>query len=526
MAEEYLNTSEMLDFQISCTNLPMESYSGCKVVGFVKTSETYKQFFDSGVFMNNINPVFDNMGSIIYHFEGMQMIRFIIYSVDPVTNTENYTIGESFVNLHDLMVLGGAANTKVVRDETKIDPKQADSLIRVRAIKSKKDLATLIKIRASGLSSLNEYPLSPYFTVQVYDKEETNNIGLLHKSEIKRNERNPEWKSFVILTKYFNLFKDSMIKITLYNYNPNTMDSLIGSFDTTFFQLLQGQALKFSLNNKAGAKINNMAVDIQEFKPYEMPSFFDIVTKEKMGFFFSVAIDFSSFNRSTTDPNGCHSEVDDKKSDYLEALECIFNDLTQRGPAEKICVFGFGARPKNSSKTSHLIPLVCEQTNKSYFKNFNNLQNSYRKFLKNYQLSDECDYSEVIHYIRGIAKAAQTQLPNERSYFVLIIMTHGVVKHNRKIIDAIVACSTLPISVIIVPIENDVNYFPKNNNDKFNNIFLPQIKNSDNSPLLREVITLVQPSMIKEHKLSKLVLQNIPRHVESWAFNYGYKKNL
>ncbi|CEF71618.1 C2 domain and Copine domain-containing protein [Strongyloides ratti] len=521
MEENYLNTSEMLDIQISCINLPMESYSGCKIVGFIGTSNDFRKFYDTDVFFNNINPVFNHKSSIIYHFEGRQKLQFFIYSANPVTKEENFLIGKAIFNLHDLLLLGGVGTAKIDRDPTKIDQKQATSQICVRIHKSKKELATLIKFKASGLSSQNSYPLNPYFTVQIFDKEEPTNIILLHKSEIIRGSQSPNWKSFITLTKYLNLYKESMIKINVFNYNPNTMDSLIGSFNTTFFQLVQGQALKFSLNSITGAKLNDMTIDVIEFKPYEMTSFSDLILKDKLRIHCTIGIDFTAFNGPIEDPYSCHHFQDGERNDYQKILQNIFEDLSNCDLSRKVCVFGFGGRNKKSQLTSHLMPLECEKNKKPYFVTIDSLLNTYEKFLNENVLSTPCDFSDIIHQVKGMAKASKKNCKNENIYFLLIILTRGCVKNNKKIIDAIVGCSILPLSIVVIPVGN-IKYSLSNIYEaEFNNIFLPQIKDSDNNPLLREVITIVNSSIINNCQLSQYILQHIPRHVESWSNNFS-----
>uniref|UniRef100_A0A0N5CFH4 C2 domain-containing protein n=1 Tax=Strongyloides papillosus TaxID=174720 RepID=A0A0N5CFH4_STREA len=521
MSEQFLNTSEMLDIQISCINLPMELYSGCKIVGSIGTHGDFKQFYQTDVFFNNINPVFNQKCTIIYHFEGRQKLQFLVYSADPVTKEEKYLVGKALFNLHDLLLLGGVGTAAIERDSSKVDQKQATSQICIRIIKSKRELATLIKFKASGLSSQNEYPLNPYLIMQLFDKENPTNIVLLHKSEIIRGSQNPNWKSFVTLTKYLNLYKDSMIKVDIFNYNPNTMDSLIGSFVTTFFQLVQGQALKFSLNSITGAKLNDMVVDVVEFKPYELTSFTDLLLKEKLRIHCTIGIDFTAFNGPIEDPYSCHHYQDGETNEYQKILENIFEDLSNCDLSRKVCVFGFGGRNKKSQMTSHLSPLECEETKKPYFVRFNSLVNSYKKFLNENALSIPCDFSDIIHQVKGMAKASKKNLRNEKIYFLLVILTRGCVKNTKKIVDAIVGCSTLPLSIVVVPIGNIKNPFTSIQDTIFTNIFLPQLKDSDNNPLLREVITLINPSLSNNCQLSQYIMQHIPRHAELWSHNFS-----
>lgn len=92
---------------------------------------------------------------------------------------------------------------------------------------------------------------------------------------------------------------------------------------------------------------------------------------------------------------------------------------------------------------------------------------------------------KLVRYYFRTAKASERTESN--FYFVLIILTNGVLKNVRDTIDTLVEASSLPISVIFATLGNRTH--PAKTGSKFDTLLSPSIKSFSNCGLAREIAT-------------------------------------
>lgn len=100
-------------------------------------------------------------------------------------------------------------------------------------------------------------------------------------------------------------------------------------------------------------------------------------------------------------------------------------------------------------------------------------------------------------------------------YFVLLIVTDGCVTNPQRTMNAIVDCSELPVSIIIVGVGNQ-------DFSSMQRLISPILKSSEGRLLRREIVTFVPytASMTSNELVTKLLL-NIPRQFLTWAMMHG-----
>nr|XP_009759291.1 PREDICTED: protein BONZAI 3-like isoform X2 [Nicotiana sylvestris] len=169
---------------------------------------------------------------------------------------------------------------------------------------------------------------------------------------------------------------------------------------------------------------------VEEYAEKQLYSFLDYISS---GFelSFMVAVDFTASNGNPRDPGSLH---------YIDPCGCLnayqraimevgdviqFYDSDKRFPA-----WGFGGRAY-SGTVSHCF----------------NLAGSPGAF-ENFTLSGPTLFGHVVNKAAEIA--AESLKYNQRKYFVLLIITDGVLTDMQETKDALVRASDLPLSILIV----------------------------------------------------------------------------
>ena len=77
------------------------------------------------------------------------------------------------------------------------------------------------------------------------------------------------------------------------------------------------------------------------------------------------------------------------------------------------------------------------------------VQHFYKQALANLQLYGPTNFAEFINKTADVVRAAHIS-QQEQQYFVLLVLTDGVITDMEDTVSAIVAASELPLSIIIV----------------------------------------------------------------------------
>lgn len=187
-------------------------------------------------------------------------------------------------------------------------------------------------------------------------------------------------------------------------------------------------------------------------------------------------------------------------------------------------VLGFGAKVPPSGKLSHLFPL---NGNPSYpfCDGVEEILKQYRIRLKNVELFGPTNFAPVINTTVTIAR----QFQNGRHYFVLLIITDGVISDMKLTKRAIINASSLPISIIIVGVGDAVF-------DKMDELDSDDIRLTVKGHYAERDIVQFVPlnkflakngeSIKSQADLAKEVLAEIPEQITSYMKSRGFKPKM
>ncbi|WMV35229.1 hypothetical protein MTR67_028614 [Solanum verrucosum] len=247
---------------------------------------------------------------------------------------------------------------------------------------------------------------------------------------------------------------DSPLTIECYDFNSNGKHDLIGKVQKSLADLevlhSTGSSANLFTSAAVGQNSQNRVLKSQLF----VDSFFEKTQHTFLDYLawgyelnFMVAIDFTASNGNPRLPDSLHYiDPSGRPNDYqraiLDAGEVLqFYDKDRCYPA-----WGFGARPIDGP-VSHCFNLngssdYCE------VEGIQGIMTAYMSALFNVSLAGPTIFGPVVTSAADIAN--QSLMKRERKYFILLIITDGVITDLQETMDALVHAADLPLSVLIV----------------------------------------------------------------------------
>lgn len=160
---------------------------------------------------------------------------------------------------------------------------------------------------------------------------------------------------------------------------------------------------------------------------------------------FMVAIDFTASNGNPRLPDSLHyMDPSGRPNAYQRAILEVGDVLQFYDTDKKFPAWGFGARPIDGP-VSHCFNLNGS-TQHSEVDGIEGIMSAYSSALFNVSLAGPTLFAPVINAAAQIASQSLDQL----KYFVLLIITDGVITDSQETINALVRASNMPLSVLIV----------------------------------------------------------------------------
>uniref|UniRef100_A0A4W3KB57 Uncharacterized protein n=1 Tax=Callorhinchus milii TaxID=7868 RepID=A0A4W3KB57_CALMI len=359
------------------------------------------------VIENSLNPDFVRKFVLDYFFEEKQSLRF------------------------DVGVPGKKCGTLIL---------SAEELSNCR------DIATM-QLCANKLDKKDFFGKSDPFLV-FYRSNEDGTFTICHKTEVVKNTLNPVWQPFTIPVRA--LCNGDYDRSVDHDLNRFCHD-FIGEYTTSYRELSRGQS-QFNvyevLNPKKRGKkkkyVNSGTVTLLSFKVESDFTFVDYI-KGGTQLNFTVAIDFTASNGNPSQPTSLHYLNPYQMNAYAMALKAV-GEIIQDYDSDKLFpALGFGAKIPPDGKISHEFTLNGDPDNPNC-NGIDGVLEAYYQSLRTVQLYGPTNFAPVIN---KVARSAAS-VTDGSEYFVLLIITDGVISDMVQTKEAIVNASNLPMSIIIV----------------------------------------------------------------------------
>ena len=230
-----------------------------------------------------------------------------------------------------------------------------------------------------------------------------------------------------------------------------------------------------------------------------------------------IAIDYTDSNRSPLLQNSLHYLDAEGGNDYEKAIESCGKIIANYDYDQLFPVYGFGGIPPNSNKVSHCFNINFSKDNPE-IETIDNIIKYYRESLDKVTLSGPTYFSPVIEKVMEEINDDLENKKEENHYYILLILTDGVIIDMKETVNSIVEASKLPLSIVIVGIgENDFENMELLDGDK-----IPLV-NSYGELRKRDIVQFVKFNTFKEKnalndnkELAEEVLKEIPRQIEEY----------
>ncbi|XP_058869122.1 copine-4 isoform X3 [Acipenser ruthenus] len=414
------------------------------------------------IIRSSINPVFSKVFTVDFYFEEVQRLRYEVYDISSNHN-----------GLKDADFLGGMECTlgqiisqrKLSKSLLKHGNTAGKSSITVIAEElSGNDDYVELSFSARKLDDKDFFSKSDPF-LEIFRVNDDATQQLVHRTETVMNNLNPVWKTF-----------------------------------------------KVSLNSLCSGDHD------RKLKIHKMHSFLDYI----MGgcqIQFTVAIDFTASNGDPRNSCSLHYIHPYQPNEYLKALVAV-GEICQDYDSDKMFpAFGFGGRIPPDFKVSHDFAINFNEDNPECA-GIQGVVEAYQNCLPKIQLYGPTNIAPII---QKVASSASEEMHTKEAmqYFILLILTDGVITDMADTREAIVHASHLPMSVIIVGVGN-ADFSDMQMLDGDDGI----LRSPKGEPVLRDIVQFVPFRNFKHASpaaLAKSVLAEVPNQVVDYYNGKGIK---
>ncbi|XP_015070748.1 protein BONZAI 1-like isoform X1 [Solanum pennellii] len=465
----YQGLYSQIELSLSATSLrdrDVLSKSDPMAVLYSKEKDgSLKELTRTEVVLNSLNPKWITKYTMAYYFETVQNLVFRVYDID--TQFHNQDVKMLKLEEQDFLGEGSCTLAQIV---TKSDRSLTMDLVcgeqfsgqaharkfgklTIFAEESISSKTTVeLKLRCSELESKDLFSKSDPFLV-VSKTTESGIVVPICKTEVMKNDHSPTWKPVFLKIQQIGS-KENPLIIECYDFNSNGKHSLIGKIQKSLLDLEKlhsaGTGANLFIPTAMGPKQENKVLKSQLFvESYSEKIQYTFLDYLAFGYElnFMVAIDFTASNGNPRLPDSLHYiDPSGRPNAYQRAILDVgevlqFYDSDKRFPA-----WGFGARPIDGP-VSHCFNLNGSSTY-CEVEGIQGIMMAYISALHNVSLAGPTLFGPVITSAAHIASQSLTN--NERKYFVLLIITDGVITDLQETKDALVQAADLPLSILIV----------------------------------------------------------------------------
>ncbi|XP_055582444.1 copine-2 isoform X3 [Falco biarmicus] len=444
--------------------------------------------------VNNLNPAFAKKFIVDYHFEEVQKLKFALFDQDKSSMQlyEHDFLGEFSCTLGTIV-----SSKKITRTLLLGNGKPAGKGM-ITSLKSEKpqsgevqDKSTLLlfvvcyhmpaqpsleptEIAAQELSDNRVITLSmagrkldkkdlfgksdPF--LEFYKPGDDGKWMLVHRTEVIKYTLDPVWKPFTVpLVSLCDGDVEKQIKVMCYDYDSDGGHDFIGEFQTSVARMCEAQdasPLELECINpkkqKKKKNYKNSGIIIVKYcKITRDFSFLDYILGGCQ-LMFTVGIDFTASNGNPRDPTSLHYINPMGTNEYLSAIWAVGQIIQDYDSDKMFPALGFGAQLPPDWKVSHEFAINFNPTN-PFCSGVEGIVQAYSACLPHIRFYGPTNFSPIVNHVARFAAQA-TQQEAASQYFILLIITDGVISDMDETRHAVVQASKLPMSIIIVGVGN------------------------------------------------------------------------
>jgi len=459
MVELSISGRNLLDLDLTSKSDPMcVVYS--KPFGAPTNSNVWNELQRTERIQNSLNPEFTKKVQIAYCFEEQQHLKFEMYDVDSNSNrlSDHDFIGGVQCTLGQIVSSGGGVGSQgqglklQLSNTERRGTKVGEILITSEELSMCKDELE-IQFVGKKLDKKDWFGSSDPLLQISRANERPGDFTLVHRTEHINNNINPVWKRFVIpLRNLCNGDLDRNLKIECFDHNKSGDHSYIGEFNVTARQLMEGPGstnnhtcINIKKKGKKGYK-NSGEIRLTHLQQRKAYSFLDYV-RGGTELACTFAIDFTASNGNPSSPESLHYFLPNSTclNQYEMAIHSVGQIIEDYDSDKLFPVLGFGARIPPTGQVSHEFYVNGHPSN-PYCERISGVLAAYKSCISRVQLYGPTNFSPTINHVAKIAR----NFVDGSQYFILLIVTDGVITDMEQTKTAIVDAAKLPMSIIII----------------------------------------------------------------------------
>ena len=450
-------TSEV-ELSIECTGLrDMDtlSKSDPMCVAYMREGDSWTRLGSTEIIWDNLNPKWAKTFDVRYYFEREQVFKFEVYDIDDERQKQNlqaqdFIGGTAPLTLAEIITAAGGKSVPLLSKDGR-DLGHGTIVITGTEHQGGNDLV-IMNVRGIKLAALDWFGSSDPILVIHRGSGDGRWIKVWESEPIKNNV-NPNWKPFSIPARKLcanDLARPLLLEVL--DWERSGSHRPIGYYTTTVADLSAAGRQTVTLHHPQGKDKDVGTLEIIRCDVEVQPSFVDYL-RGGCEVSLMIAVDFTASNGNPQDSGSLHylgGERMGRQNDYQATIEKVGSILAAYDHDGLVPTFGFGARFPNG-QVSHCFNLNGQATPDC--NGIPEVLHYYKQAVQNLELYGPTNFSEFISHAAQIARDAQVGQENQE-YYVLMIVTDGVITDMQKTISTIVAASDLPLSIVIVGVGN------------------------------------------------------------------------
>ncbi|ODN01652.1 Copine-1 [Orchesella cincta] len=227
-------------------------------------------------------------------------------------------------------------------------------------------------------------------------------------------------------------------------------------------------------------------------------------------------------NGEPTRHSSLHYRHGKKDNPYVTTLKILDDIMRDYNSTKELYAYGFGAKGYPvSNRVNHKFALNFKETN-PICQGIEGVLTAYYRASQRVKLFGPTCFAPVIREVTQVAKNSMTG-SSAGKYFVLFILTDGIVCDPDTTKDALVEASNAPLSIIIIGIgDEDFTAMEKLDSDE------KLLKSRSNKRAARDIVQFVelkkfinfksvyQSARARKIALARSVFAELPQQVVSW----------
>lgn len=519
------------EFYLSATDLPKgdlfsESDPFCEVFFQNATTGPLMVMGKTEVIDNNKSPNWTKQFKFEYHFHENQRIVIRVYDQD--SGGVNDYLGE-VVCLVPMLIQSPNCTVTIPLQGAK---RVGSVTIKGEAI-SQTDGFLLTQISCTKLSNKDGFfgKSDPFYVLSRL-REDRSWVEVF-RSEPVMNNLSPKFPPLKLsLQQLCNGDFDRPLKVEIFDWESNGKFTSMGGFQTSLNKILNDAGHEINIieeDKKAKNKkyVNSGTLVFNDTQIEQHPAF-QMFIQGGCEISLLVAIDFTGSNGSYEHPHSLHyldpSGV--TKNQYQRVIESVGSILEQYDKDHLFPVYGFGAQIKQPNGTLSPTRSMFQVNETSLeVQGIDGIMNAYLQVLPKLKFSGPTLFAPLLDsVIHRLSQPENVCSQQQQKYFILLIMTDGIIEDLQDTIDCIVRASRLPLSIVIVGVGNaDFSGMKTLDGDD------GKLRASNGEIAERDIVQFVPyaPYALEPlEKLSTEVLKEIPGQFTDYMRKYKIRPNI